>query len=98
MLCVMLYVTMWCCVVYVCGFCYGHAVYIVCINVYSARALCLTRYYNQACTDQTSRPGFLKLLLFGKSVWVCVCVCVLPLYRLLITSGMMWHDMDPVCI
>ena len=26
---------------------------------------------------------------------VCVCVCVCPPSRLLITSGMMWHDMDP---
>ena len=26
---------------------------------------------------------------------VCVCVCVCPPLRLLITSGMMWRDMDP---
>ena len=25
---------------------------------------------------------------------VCVCVCLPP--RLLITSGMMWHDIDPI--
>ena len=25
---------------------------------------------------------------------VCVCLCVCPPPRLLITSGVMWHDMD----
>ena len=25
---------------------------------------------------------------------VCVCLCVCPLSRLLITSGVIWHDMD----
>ena len=25
-----------------------------------------------------------------------VCICVSPLPRLLITSGVMWHDMDPI--
>ena len=28
-------------------------------------------------------------------VCVCVCVCVCPPLSLLITIGMMWHDMDP---
>ena len=28
------------------------------------------------------------------AVCVCVCSCMYP--RLLITSGMMWHDMDPI--
>ena len=37
--------------------------------------------------------GCLKLLLSGESVRACVC---LP-PRLIITIGMMWHDMDPVC-
>ena len=27
-------------------------------------------------------------------VCVCVCVCLPP--RLLITNGMMWHDMNPI--
>ena len=35
-------------------------------------------------------PGLLQLL-----VVLCVCVCVYLLLKLLITSGMMWHDMDP---
>ena len=29
-------------------------------------------------------------------VCVCVCVCVCPPPRLLITSGVMWHDVDPL--
>ena len=29
-------------------------------------------------------------------VSMCVCVCVCPPPRLLITSGMMWHDIDPI--
>ena len=29
-------------------------------------------------------------------VCVCVCVCVCPPLRLLITSGVMWHDMNPI--
>ena len=37
-------------------------------------------------------PGFLKLILCGSSVYVCVCVCPRP--RLLITSGVMWGDMN----
>ena len=36
-------------------------------------------------------PGFLELLLSAK---VCVCVCPPP--RLLITSGVMWCDIDPI--
>ena len=41
-------------------------------------------------------PGLEKLILCGLSVCVYVCVfvfvCTCP--RLLMTSGMMWHDMD----
>ena len=36
-------------------------------------------------------PGFLKLFLCGH-LYVCVC----PFLRLLITSGVMWHDMEPM--
>ena len=39
-------------------------------------------------------PGFLKLILCGSSVCVFVCVCVCPRPRLLITSGMIWSDMN----
>ena len=38
-------------------------------------------------------PGFLKLFLCG-CLYVCLCVCPPP--RLLITSGVMWRDMDPI--
>ena len=38
-------------------------------------------------------PGFLKLFMCG---CLCVCLCVCLALRLLITSSMMWHDMDDV--
>ena len=42
-------------------------------------------------------PGFLELLLFANvCMGMCVCVCVRPPLRLLITSGVMWHDMDSI--
>ena len=41
---------------------------------------------------QAGAPGFLKLILCGLSV--CVRVCVYPHLRLLITSGVMWRDID----
>ena len=44
-----------------------------------------------------SMPGFLKLFLCGH-LYACVCVFayVCPPPRLLITSGMMWCDIDPI--
>ena len=39
-------------------------------------------------------PGFLNC--FYADVCMCVYVCVCPPPRLLITSGVMWHDMDPM--
>ena len=41
-------------------------------------------------------PGFLKLILCGLLVCVCVFVCVCPLPRLLITSGVIWRHIDPI--
>ena len=47
-----------------------------------------------------SAPGFFKLILCGSSVCVClcmcVCVCVCPPPMLLIISGVMWRDIDPI--
>ena len=40
-------------------------------------------------------PGCLKLFLCG-CLYVCLCVCLPLIMRLLITSGMMWHDMGPM--
>ena len=45
---------------------------------------------NLACTScRLTCFWFLKIALS-----VCVCVCVCPLSRLLLTSGVMWHDMN----
>ena len=45
-------------------------------------------------------PGFLELLLSANvcmHVCVCVCVCVcVPAPNFLITSGVMWCDIDPI--
>ena len=45
-------------------------------------------------------PGFLKLLLFMcQYVYVCMCVCVyVSTPRPLIMSGMIWCDIDRVCM
>ena len=37
-------------------------------------------------------PGFFLVLLLSANVSMCVC----PPPRLLITSGMMWYDIDPI--
>ena len=44
-----------------------------------------------------ARAWFLKIhpvRIVCMRVCVCVCVCVCPRPRLLITSGVMWHDID----
>ena len=63
----------------------------------------LASFLNQAHTGH--RPAcawFLKIdpvwIVYMRvyvCVCVCVCVCMCPPLRLLITSGMMWHNMDP---
>ena len=40
-------------------------------------------------------PGFLKLFLCGR-LYACLCLYVCPAPRLLITSVVMWRDMDPI--
>ena len=42
---------------------------------------------------------FLKIVFVWMSICVCVCMCVcecVSALRLLLTIGMMWHDMDPI--
>ena len=52
----------------------------------------MNTFLNQAHAGMAGTPGFLKLILCGS----LVCVYVCPHLRLLITSGMMWCDMDPM--
>ena len=47
-------------------------------------------FLNQAHT------WFLKIASVRTFVHVCVCVCVCTPPRLLTTSVVMWHDMDPI--
>ena len=53
---------------------------------------------NQARTGLwLARAWFLKVdpvRIVGMRVRVCACVCVCPCPRLLITSGMIWRDMN----
>ena len=38
---------------------------------------------------------FLKIAFVQENlICVCVCVCVCPLLRLLVTNGVMWHDLN----
>ena len=39
-------------------------------------------------------PGFYRLILSAKCVYVCVCMSVCPPPRLVITSGVMWTPYD----
>ena len=53
-------------------------------------------FLNQACTGhRLAHAWFLKIDLV-RIVGMCACMCVCPRPRLLITSGMMWHDMKPI--
>ena len=63
----------------------------------------LTTFYTRRAPAAGQHvPGFLKLNLCRLSVCVCVfvclhvCVCVCLPLRLLITSGVMWRDIDPI--
>ena len=54
-------------------------------------------FLNQARTGhRPARALFLEIVPVRTSVCVFVCVFVCPPPRLLITSGVMWHDMDPI--
>ena len=54
----------------------------------------ICKFLNQA------HAWFLNIASVHKSMFVCVCVCVFacvcPPPRLLITSGVMWCDIDPI--
>ena len=52
-------------------------------------------FLNQArASRRPARAWFLEIVSVRKSVCVCVCLCVCLPPRLLITSGVMWRDMD----
>ena len=42
------------------------------------------------------RAWFLEIVSVQMSLCVCVCLCMCLPPRLLITSGVMWHDMDSI--
>ena len=53
------------------------------------------KFSNQARWHEAAHAWFLKIDLVrivGMNVYACACVCPHP--RLLITSGVIWHDMD----
>ena len=54
---------------------------------------------NQACTGHGLAHAWYLEIDLVRDVRVCLCVCICvyvhPLPRLVITSGVMWHDMDP---
>ena len=60
--------------------------------------LCTFAFLNQArAGHRPARAWFLKIdpvRIVGMRVRVCVCVCVCPRPRLLITSGMIWRDVN----
>ena len=61
-------------------------------------------FLNQACAGLwPAHAWFLKIdpvrivrMCVCVCVCVCLCVCVSPPPRLLITSDMMWRDIDPI--
>ena len=59
-------------------------------------------FLNQVCAGhRPAHTWFLKIVSVQTSVCVCVCVCcvcVCPSPRLLIISGVMWHDMDSILL
>ena len=66
---------------------------IVCISVFVIE--CISVFLNQARTGHRPvRTWFLEIVSVRTSVCAFACVCPPP--RLLITSGLMWCDMDPI--
>ena len=55
-------------------------------------------FLNQVCADGRCTPVLLKLLLSANVciVHMCAYVCVSPPPKVLITSGVMWCDIDPI--
>ena len=68
--------------------------------VFCSLCIALFLFLNQACAGLwPARAWFLKVepvRIVSMCVYVCVCLRVCPPPRLLITSGVMWHDIDPI--
>ena len=68
------------------------------ISVILESGIKLSLFLNQMCAGlQLAHIWFLNIAL-SANVSMCVYVCVCPPPRLLITSGMMWYDIDPICL
>ena len=83
--------TNWLMLIFVCN-----AICVYKFIMYSTFVLVLL---NQACAClQPAHTWFLRIVSVHKCLYAClhVCVCVCLPLRLLITSGMMWHDIDPM--
>ena len=55
------------------------------------------RFSNQAGVSLQHIPGFLNCFVLEVS-YMCVHVCLLLIMRLLISSGVMWHDMNLILL
>ena len=62
---------------------------LVCIHINSST-------YFTLHFEPSVHQGFLKIVLFRKSV--CMCACVFTPEGITTTSGVMWCDMDPIYI
>ena len=54
------------------------------------------RFLLQGIDRNQHQAWFLKIVSVRMSVYVHVYLCMCPPLRLLITGGVMWHDMDPI--
>ena len=58
---------------------------------------CILVILNQARTShRLVHAWFLRIAFVRELQYVCVCVCVCPPPRLLITSDVMWRDIDHI--
>ena len=63
-----------------------------CISTSNHNCVSQTQFLNQVCAQ------FLRITFVLTSVWMHAYMCVSLLLRLLLISGMMWCDVDLVCL